>query len=125
MKLTRLFLILGMLLVLPASVLGLTAGDTQAYYKLENSGFNYIDSTPTGADITSGSAPAQTTGIINFGQRYTGDRTWTSTTITTGGSGSINIWVNPSSQSGSDMFFDANDGFSKNFYVLLWKSGGL
>ena len=30
MKLTRLFLILGMLLILPASVLGLTAGDTQA-----------------------------------------------------------------------------------------------
>ena len=123
MKLNRILMLLGMLLILPVSVLGLTAGDTQAYYKLENSGFNYIDSTPTGADITSGSAPVQSAGIINFGQDYSGDRTWTSTTITTGGSGSINIWVNPDSQSGSDMFFDANDGSARTFMYYYGNAG--
>jgi len=124
MKLTRLFLILGMLLILPASVLGLTAGDTQAYYKLENSGFNYADSTPTGADITSGSAPVQAPGIINFGQDYSGDRTWTSTTITTGGSGSVNVWFNTDFEGvGSRMFFDANDGSARTFMYWYGNQG--
>jgi len=124
MKLTKLFLVIGMILILPASVLGLTAGDTQAYYKLENSGFNYIDSTPTGADITSGSAPIQSTGIINYGQDYSGDRTWTSTTITTGGSGSVNIWFNADNEGGgSRMFFDANDGSARTFMYWYGNQG--
>ncbi len=122
MKLTKILLVfLGMLVLLTSASATLYSNETVWYYALEETGFNYADSTAK-YNLTAGIPPTRTTGIINYGQDFSGTQGMTAGVTPNSASGSFSVWVNPSNLVGNRIFYDAPPGLDR-FQFYFWGGG--